>query len=98
MNFIGELRMRPNNKSKNLLSVTRARAKMLEFHVTPEHDIETTQDPIKLITISLGLLGDVAASINRDETDSPFISELKNNLLFSARFLTHTFSQKKSRK
>lgn len=98
MNFIGELRMRPNNKSKNLLSVTRARAKMLEFHVTPEHDIETTQDPIKLITISLGLLGDVAASINRDETDSPFISELKNNLLFSARFFDSYVQSKKIEK
>jgi superfamily II DNA/RNA helicase len=45
-----------------------------------------TQDPAKLFTISIGLLGDLAAAINRAEPDHDSLSELKTNLLFSARF------------
>ena len=42
--------------------------------------------PAKLITISIGLLGDLAAAINRGEPDPDSLAELKANLLFSARF------------
>lgn len=78
--------MRPEQKSQLLLGVTRSKAKMLEYSVSEEHHIKITQDPAKLFTISIGLLGDLAAAINRNEPDSDFLSELKTNLLFSARF------------
>lgn len=78
--------MRPEQKSQLLLGVTRSKAKMLEYSVPEEHHIKITQDPAKLFTISIGLLGDLAAAINRNEPDSDFLSELKTNLLFSARF------------
>jgi superfamily II DNA/RNA helicase len=78
--------MRPEQKSQLLLGVTRSKAKMLEYGVPEEHHIKITQDPAKLFTISIGLLGDLAAAINREEPDPDSLAELKNNLLFSARF------------
>ena len=78
--------MRPERKSQLLLGVTRSKAKMLEYGVPEEHHIKITQDPAKLFTLSIGLLGDLAAAINRVEPDPDSLAELKTNLLFSARF------------
>ena len=78
--------MRPEQKSQLLLGVTRSKAKMLEYSVPEEHHIKITQDPAKLFTISIGLLGDLAAAINRNEPDPDSLSVLRTNLLFSARF------------
>jgi hypothetical protein len=78
--------MRPEKKSLLLLGVTRSKAKMLEYGVPVEHHIKITQDPAKLFTITIGLLGDLAAAINRQESDPGSLSELRTNLLFSARF------------
>lgn len=78
--------MRPEQKSQLLLGVTRSKAKMLEYSVPEEHHIKITQDPAKLFTISIGLLGDLAVAINRNEPDPDSLSELRTNLLFSARF------------
>lgn len=78
--------MRPDKKSQLLLGVTRSKAKMLEYGVPEKHHIKITQDPAKLFTLSIGLLGDLAAAINREEPDPDSLAELKTNLLFSARF------------
>ena len=78
--------MRPEKKSQLLLGVTRSKAKMREYSIPEKYHIKITQDPAKLFTISIGLLGDLAAAINRDEHDPDSISELRTNLLFSARF------------
>ncbi len=78
--------MRPEQRSQLLLGVTRSKAKMLEYGIPEEHHIKITQDPAKLFTISIGLLGDLAAAINREEPDPGSLSELKSNLLFSAHF------------
>ena len=78
--------MRPEQKSQLLLGVTRSKAKMLEYGIPEEHHIKIIQDPAKLFTLSIGLLGDLAAAINREEPDPDSLSELKTNLLFSARF------------
>ena len=78
--------MRPEQKSQLLLGVTRSKAKMLEYGVPEEYHIKITQDPAKLFTISICLLGDIAAAINREDSDPGSLSELKTNLLFSARF------------
>ena len=78
--------MRPEQKSQLLLDITRSKAKMLEYSVPEEHHIRITQDPAKLFTISISLLGDLSAAVNRDEPDHDSLSELKANLLFSARF------------
>lgn len=78
--------MRPEQKSQILLGVTRSKAKMLEYSVPREYHIKITQDPAKLFTISIALLGDLAAAINRNEPDHDSLSEMRTNLLFSARF------------
>lgn len=78
--------MRPEKKSQLLLGVTRSKAKMIEYGVPEEHHIKIIQDPAKLFTITIGLLGDLAAAINREEPDPDSLAELKANLLFSARF------------
>lgn len=79
--------MRPEQKSQLLLGVTRSKAKMLEYSVPEEHHIKITQDPAKLFTISIGLLGDLATAISREDPDSAGSHlELRTNLLFSARF------------
>ncbi|MCP5162661.1 MAG: DEAD/DEAH box helicase [Hahellaceae bacterium] len=79
--------MRPNRKSNRLLGVTRSKAKMIEYHVPEEYqEIDLSLHPNKLFTISIGLLGDLAAAINREEQDPDSLSELRTNLLFSARF------------
>ncbi|WP_422136754.1 DEAD/DEAH box helicase [Endozoicomonas sp. ALD040] len=78
--------MRPEQRSLHLLGVTRSKAKMLEYSVPREHHIKITQDPAKLFRISIALLGDLAAAINLEEPDQDLLTELKSNLLFSARF------------
>lgn len=78
--------MRPEKKSQLLLGVTRSKAKMIEYGVPEEHHIKIIQDPAKLFTITIGLLGDLAAATNREEPDPDSLAELKTNLLFSARF------------
>ena len=78
--------MKPEKKSQLLLGVTRSKAKMLEYDISEEYHIKITQDPAKLFTISIGLLGDLAAAINRGDLEPTSLSELKNNLIFSARF------------
>lgn len=78
--------MKPEKKSQLLLGVARSKAKMLEYSIPEKYHIKITQDPANLFTISIGLLGDLAAAINRSEPDPDLLLELKNNLLFSARF------------
>ncbi|HGT5249675.1 TPA: DEAD/DEAH box helicase, partial [Escherichia coli] len=78
--------MRPEKKSQLLLGVSRSKAKMLEFSIPEEHHIKITQDPAKLFSISIGLLGDLAAAINREEPEANLLTEMKTNLLFSASF------------
>lgn len=78
--------MRVKKKSQLLLSITRSKAKMFEYAVLKEHHIKITQDPAKLFTISIGILGDLAASINREESTLNELEEMKNSLLFSANF------------
>lgn len=86
--------MKPERKSQLLLGITRSKAKMLEYSVPEEYHINISQDPAKLFTISIGLLGDLAAAINRDVADPVYLAELRNNLLFSARFFDSYFQSK----
>ena len=79
--------MRPDRKSNRLLGVTRSKAKMIEYHVPEDYqDIALSLHPNKLFTITIGLLGDLAAAMNREEPDPDSLAEMKSNLLFSARF------------
>ena len=78
--------MRPERNSRTLLSITRSKAKMYEYHLQNKYHIELKQDPARLFTLTIGMLGDLAAAINRGAVDSDVIKQLKENLLFSAHF------------
>ena len=88
--------MRPEQKSLRLLGVTQSKAKLLEYGIAQEYHIKITQDPAKLFTLSIGLLGDLAATINREELNPSALAELKTNLLFSARFFDSYLQSKLS--
>ncbi len=78
--------MKPEIKSQLLLGVTRSKAKMFEYGLPEEYHIRIVQDPVKLFTISIGILGDLAAAINRNDEEPKKLLDFKSNLLFSARF------------
>jgi hypothetical protein len=78
--------MRPERRSQLLLGVTRSKAKMYEYDVPEEHHIKIKQDPAKLFTLAIGLLGDLSARINSEVINEDYLKELRETLLFSARF------------
>jgi superfamily II DNA/RNA helicase len=79
--------MRPEYKSNRLLGVTQSKAKMIEYNVPEQYqNIDLTIDPAKLFTLSIGLLGDLAAEINRENIEPDKLNNLRKELLFSAHF------------
>lgn len=61
--------MRPDGNAQNILSTTRATAKMHEFRVAPEDFIALPRDPAMLFVLAVGILGDVAATIAGEKHD-----------------------------
>lgn len=55
--------MRPDANALNILSMTRATAKMHEFRVAPRDFIALRRDPAILFALAIGILGDVAAAV-----------------------------------
>ncbi|MCL1971625.1 MAG: DEAD/DEAH box helicase [Endomicrobia bacterium] len=80
--------MKPETQSKHLLNITKSKAKMWEYGITLEHHIAipASNPPEKLFPLSIALLGDLAAEINRGHEDTDTFKELKKELLFSAEF------------
>src|SRR5437764_752140 len=86
MSSTGELPMRPEQGSQTLLGITRSKAKMFEYDVPDNYHIKITQDPARLFTLSIGILGDLAAPSQNGTADSAAVAELREDLQFSARF------------
>jgi len=90
MNFIGELQMRPESQSKHLLKTTQSKAKMYEYNVPSQYHIRLERDPLELIRLTIGILGDITAQINRSpntHTSNIVINnDYKENLIFCAQF------------
>lgn len=79
--------MKPEQASQRLLAITRSKAKMYEYGVPEEHHIKIARDPAQLFRLTIGLLGDIAASINRTAAvDKSDLSDGERNLTFAARF------------
>jgi superfamily II DNA/RNA helicase len=78
--------MRPEQRSQTLLGITRSKAKMFEYDVPDNYHITITQDPARLFTLSIGILGDLAARSHNGTADTPLVDGLRENLQFSARF------------
>lgn len=78
--------MRPESRSRVLLAITRSKAKMFEYAL-PEHEhIKIPRDPARLLPLSVGMLGDLAAAVSRNGADTARIAELSSALRFAARF------------
>lgn len=75
--------MKPKKKSQTALKVTQSQAKMFEYSVPSEAHIELKGDPAELFSLTIGILGDAAARMNRTGM-SP--EDESKNLQFSARF------------
>ncbi len=86
--------MKPEKSSNILLGMTRSKAKMYEYEVPLEAHINITDDLAKLFPLAIGLLGEYAASINDEDADSNYLSEIKKSLLFSAHFFDSYFEAK----
>lgn len=62
--------MKPEANALNILSTTRATAKMHEFRVAPEDFIALPRNPAILFSLAIGILGDVAPGIADELRDS----------------------------
>jgi POLQ-like helicase len=78
--------MKPEQKSQTLLGITRSKAKMFEYDIPERYHIRIPQDPAKLFTLSIGILGDLAAYSEGEAPDASHARELTDSLQFSARF------------
>jgi POLQ-like helicase len=78
--------MKPGDNSKHLLGITRSKGKMFEYSVPAEHHIAITRSPARLFSLAVGLLGDLAASINEFGPDHEKAQKLTEDLTFSAHF------------
>jgi hypothetical protein len=87
MSYIRELLMKPEIESKKALSITQAKAKMIEYNIPEEHqEIKSDVNPSKLFSLAIGILGDFAYKINKKEPSIEELLELRQNLRFSSRF------------
>ncbi|ADG66902.1 DEAD/DEAH box helicase domain protein [Planctopirus limnophila DSM 3776] len=78
--------MKPEQASESLLGATRARAKMHEYGVPSEDFIRIPRDPAHLFSLTIGMLGDVAAGTSVNHKTSERLAETSKHLLFCARF------------
>ncbi|MFG6116952.1 DEAD/DEAH box helicase [Halobacillus sp. MO56] len=86
--------MKPENKSKSLLGVTRSKAKMYEYGIPDKDHINMSRDPNELFSLTIGMLGDLAAKINNGGIEKEILNEQQKNLQFSAHFFD-TFNESK---
>lgn len=78
--------MKPSNRSKKLLGVTRSKAKMFEYDVPEEDHIKIHENPNKLFDLTIGLLGEFSARKSLDDISETRLDELMRDLVFSAHF------------
>jgi len=77
--------MKPDRESIRVLSMTRSQAKMLEFNTPKEDWLHPDRDLSELLVLTIGILGDIAAMVNRGGPDSTdYLAE--NVSLFAAKY------------
>lgn len=78
--------MKPERSADTLLSITRSKAKMFEFHVPLEHHINPPQNPNLLFGLAVGLLGDAAAAIATQTVEDERRLTTPESLNFAATY------------
>jgi hypothetical protein len=79
--------MKPERNARRLLGITSAKAKMWEYHVSEREHIAIEAEPAELFDLSIGGLGDLAATANgEDFVSGEELSDLSPNVKFAAKF------------
>ena len=79
--------MKPKRESKRVLNLTRAKAKMIEYHVPDElQNVNFNINPSKLFSLTIGILGDYVHKINQPNITNRDLVEMESSLRFSSRF------------
>lgn len=78
--------MKPEKNSQTLLKVTRSKAKMFEYNVPISEHIKPPRDLGDLLTLTIGILGELSARINTNDIDNERHEELQSSMLFAARY------------
>jgi replicative superfamily II helicase len=87
MNYTEGQPMKPEKKSKKVLSVTQSKAKMIEYNIPDEYrKIDFDVNPEKLFRLTIGTLGDYSFKVNQPGITDEELIETKNDLRFSSRF------------
>jgi POLQ-like helicase len=81
------LPVKPENQSKRLLGITRSKAKMFEFAVPREYHIAPARDPAGLFSLTLAIVGDLAAAMASQDSSTLVLAQSKQDLRFAACFL-----------
>lgn len=81
--------MKPEQESKKVLAITRSKAKLYEYGIPEEEHIKIEFPLIRLIDLTLGILGDFSADFESINIDAE-----KYNLLFSAKYFDAILSSK----
>jgi replicative superfamily II helicase len=85
--------MNPKQKSKALLSMTRARAKMHEYGIPSEYHVSISTDPMRLMSLAIGMLGDYASQLSEIPVAKRLDDE-KHELNFSAYYFEAYYQSK----
>jgi hypothetical protein len=84
--------MKPEWNSEKLLSITRSKAKMIEYNIPERYQqIKIKTSPTKLFPLTIGLLGDYSHKVHQTGTTKSEVLELQNTLRFSSRFFDAFF-------
>jgi POLQ-like helicase len=82
--------MKLEGKSKKLLAITKSKAKMYEFGIAEEHHIDLSQNPQKLLLLTIGILGEFAAldsrTDNLTEEIQNYFNDLKSQLVSVSQY------------
>ncbi len=78
--------MRPEQSSRVLLAITRSKAKMFEYGLPEREHIKVLRDPVRLLRLAVGMLGDLAAAVSRNGASAVRVTELSSSLQFAARY------------
>ena len=75
--------MKPESKSKNLLAITRSKAKMYEYNIPEQDHIAINYTLTNLLDLAISIVGDLSADFEEITNNG---DESKYNLLFSAKY------------
>lgn len=79
--------MKLENKGREILDITRVKAKQYEFGVEEDHHIELPQDPKRLLVFMIGVLGELAALESRSSDEREEHKQvLKQQLVLAGQF------------